>query len=440
VRITIFGTGYVGLVTGVCLAEIGHSIHLHDIDQAKIKLLKSKKIPIYEPGLLKLFKKHLKAKNVQIDSDPYKALQASSIYFICVGTPQLSNGKPNLKYLLDVSNNIKDYIDQNRSNRKTFIVLKSTIPPGTTKELQTKIFKEDTYKNIHLGSNPEFLREGNAVYDFMNSERIVIGSDSAEFIRTLQRIYSPFTKKSKIHVTDPQSSELIKYGSNAFLATKISFINEISKLSDKVGGNIDLVAQGMGMDARIGSEFLNAGLGYGGSCFPKDTQALAYTFSKNKIPSKIIQSVIDINNEQKIYFFNKILDRFSKKELKSKSLLFLGTAFKPHTDDIRESVGISLINMISPIVKRITIFEPIAKENSINALSKLNNVRFQKTRTPSINKNYDFMILATEYPMFLKIPYQNFKKLKDKVVFDGRNILNKDKLKKNGIEYIGIGK
>ena len=439
-RITIFGTGYVGLVTGVCLAEIGHSIYLHDVDQEKIKLLKSKKIPIYEPGLLKLFKKHLKAKNVQIESDPYKALQASSVYFICVGTPQLSDGKPDLKYLLDISNNIKDYIDQNRSNRNTFIVLKSTIPPGTTKELQTKIFKEDTCKNIHLGSNPEFLREGNAVYDFMNSERIVIGSDSAEFIRTLKRIYSPFIKKSKIHVTDPQSSELIKYGSNAFLATKISFINEISKLSDKVGGNIDLVAQGMGMDARIGNEFLNAGLGYGGSCFPKDTKALAYTFSKNKIPSKIIQSVIDVNNEQKIYFLNKILDRFSKKELKSKSLLFLGTAFKPNTDDIRESVGISLLKMISPMVKRITIFEPIAKENSINALSKLNNVRFQKTRTPCINKNYDFMIIATEYPMFLKIPYQNFKKLKDKVIFDGRNILNKEKLHKNGIEYIGIGK
>ena len=439
-KITIFGTGYVGLVTGVCLAEIGHSIFLHDIDQEKKKLLKSKKIPIYEPGLLKLLKNHLKAKNIKIESDAYEALTASSIYFICVGTPQLRNGKPNLKYLHDISNDIKDYIDQNKSNRKIFIVLKSTIPPGTTKELQTKIFNKDIYKNIHLGSNPEFLREGNAVYDFMNSERIVIGSESAEFIRTLKKIYAPLTNKSKILSTDTQSSELIKYGSNAFLATKISFINEISKLSDKVGGNIDVIAQGIGMDKRIGNKFLNAGLGYGGSCFPKDTQALAYTFSKNKISSKFIQSVIDTNNEQRKYFFRKILDRFPKKELRKKSILFLGTAFKPYTDDIRESVGISLIKMISPIVKRITVFEPIARENSINALSNLNNVRFQKDRVPHIDDNYNFIIIATEYPEFLKIPLKNFKKLRDKVIFDGRNILNKEKLKNNGIEYIGIGK
>ncbi len=439
-KITIIGTGYVGLVTGVCLAEIGHKVFLHDINQEKIKLLKSKKIPIHENGLLKLFKKHLEAKNLRIESDPNEALQASNIYFICVGTPQLRNGKPNLRYLFDISNKIKDYIDKNNLNSNTFIVLKSTIPPGTTKELQTKIFKKDIYKNVYLGSNPEFLREGNAVYDFMNSERIVIGSESKEFIGTLKKIYSPLSKKSKIFITDPQSSELIKYGSNAFLATKISFINEMSKLSDKVGGNIDDVSQGIGMDKRIGNEFLNAGLGYGGSCFPKDTRGLAYTFSKNKIPSKILKSVIDINNKQRKYFLNKILKRFSKQELKSKSVLFLGTAFKPNTDDIRESVGIHLINMISPMVKNISIFEPIAKENSINALSELSNVRFQKTSIPKIDNDCDFMIIATEYPEFIKIPYKNLKKLKDRVVFDGRNILNREKLEKNGIEYIGIGK
>ena len=205
--------------------------------------------------------------------------------------------------------------------------------------------------------------------------------------------------------------------------TKISFINEISKLSDKVGGNIDVIAQGIGMIKGLEIN-LNVGPVWR-LCFPKDTR-LAYTFSKNKISSKFIQSVIDTNNEQRKYFFRKILDRFPKKELRKKSILFLGTAFKPYTDDIRESVGISLIKMISPIVKRITVFEPIARENSINALSNLNNVRFQKDRVPHIDDNYNFIIIATEYPEFLKIPLKNFKKLRDKVIFDGRNILNKE--------------
>lgn len=439
-KISVFGAGYVGLVTGTCLAEIGHEVSIFDIDSTKLKLLQKGEVPIHEPGLEKIFKKNLNSNGISIQPNPLRALDFSDAYFVCVGTPQFNNGKPNLKYLYSVCRSIKKYIIKNDIQKNKFIVLKSTIPPGTIADINSNIFSDDSFSNIHIGSNPEFLREGNAVFDFMNSDRIVIGSDSKRFINKIKKIYEPFKKSTNILVTDPQSSEIIKYASNAFLATKISFINEISKLSDKVGGDIDDISYGMGLDKRIGNLFLSAGLGYGGSCFPKDTRGLAYTFSKNNIRNEIIESVIKVNDLQKDYFINKIFKRFSKKDLINKSVLVLGTAFKPNTDDIRESVGLELIKKISPLVKKVSVFEPVARKNSIKELSNLINVSFQNTKEPRISNEYDFLIISTEYPEFANISVNKLLNLKDKLIFDGRNILNKNKLLSAGIEYYGIGK
>lgn len=439
-NISVFGAGYVGLVTAVCFAEIGHRVNIFDIDKNKINSLNKGKIPIYEPGLEDLFKKNLDAKRVSIEANLNNALDFSDIYFICVGTPQFKNGKPNLNYLYNVCRSIKKFINKKNVITDKYLVLKSTIPPGTTNKIRSLVFGDQKFKNLHIGSNPEFLREGHAVFDFMNSDRIVIGSDSQKLVAKVSKIYNLLKSSAKILVTDPQSSELIKYGSNAFLATKISFINELSRLSDKVGGNIDEISLGLGLDKRIGNSFLNAGLGYGGSCFPKDTMGLAASFLDNKIPSEIIQSVIKVNKTQKDYFIHKILKRFSKQELKKKSVLILGTAFKPNTDDIRESVSIEVIRKISSMVKEIYIFEPIARKNSADELSSLENIKFQTSKKPKISKFHDFLIVATEYPEFKELPINDFLNLRDKLVFDGRNILNMNKLSKAGIEYIGIGK
>lgn len=438
-NITIFGAGYVGLVTATCFAELKHTVHLYDLDKSKVISLKRGKISIYEPGLEELFNKHLKRKTLSVESRFDDAINASDIYFICVGTPQYKSGKPNLKYIFDITKNIKNSFVKNKNYNDKFLVYKSTIPPGTIKKIETKYFN-DQNQHIHLGSNPEFLREGNAIFDFMNSERIVIGSNSKKFKETLKKIYSSLLGKNTILVnTDPQSSEIIKYGANAFLATKISFINELSRLSDSVGGNIKDISQGIGLDKRIGNNFLNAGIGFGGSCFPKDINGLAYTFQGNYLRSEIIESVINVNKSQAKYFLNKILKLFSKKELKTKSILVLGSAFKPNTDDIRESVSIKLIKMLSTKVNRIGVYEPIAMKNSRKDLSNFRNVKFEPSISAKIFSKYDTAIVATEYEEFLEINVRDFLNLKDKTIFDGRNILDQKKFERQGIRYIGVG-
>ena len=433
-KITVIGTGYVGLVTGACLANAGHTVCCLDNDRAKIANLRKSKVPFYEPGLEKIIKKAVKKKSLAFTSSYKSALKESKIIFLCIGTPPNANGSPNLKYLkeslLSISQNIKE-------NEDLVIFIKSTVPVGTNSKLRDYFFKVSKQgSNAVFASNPEFLREGNAVFDFQNPDRIIIGSSNKYAIEISNKIYEKvFKKRNLIQFTTIESAELIKYSSNAFLATKISFINEISKLCDATGANIKEIQKGMGSDPRIGKEFLNAGLGFGGSCFPKDLDGLLYNFHHYGLQSHIALAAKKTNSDQLDFFITKVKQNL---DLKKSSLLVWGLSFKPDTDDIRESVSIKILERLAKTTKKLFVFDPVANENAKSVLKTLKNVTFCKSQYQHIEK-CDALILATEWKEFLKPDMKNLLKLKKKIVFDGRNAMPKQQLEKNGLNYIGIG-
>jgi len=437
-KITIIGSGYVGLVTGACLAEAGNIVACLDTNTKKIKQLKESTIPFHEPQLEKIVKNEQLNQRLNFTSSYKEGLDGTEVIFLCVGTPPDHNGEPDLKYLKQALKDINDNLSGLSGGSKKAIFIKSTVPVGTNKFADSYYKKISNNKsNLIFASNPEFLKEGHAVNDFKNPDRIIIGTDNAFIKRVSKQIYKKYSHSNKIlKFTKIESAELIKYASNAFLATKISFINEISQLCDKVDADIDEIKLGMGLDQRIGDKFLNAGMGFGGSCFPKDLDGLIYNYKKVGLDAHIPNGAKLANASQLNYFYKIISKNLS---LKNSTVLVWGLSFKPETDDIRESVSIKLIKKISRYVGTIYAYDPVAMPNARMELSSYKNIKFIKHPYQNIKK-CDALILATEWRNFANPEIARLKMLRQKIIFDGRNVLDKKKIEANGIKYFGIGK
>lgn len=432
-KISIIGSGYVGLVTGSCLAEIGHSVTCLDINKKRVANLKKGILPIYEPQLENLVVKNIKNKNLNF-THTYGSITEHTIFFICVDTPNNNQNKPNLKNLFSVISSLGDIIKED-----AIVVLKSTVPLGTNQEVYKRLIKKIENKKLKITvvSNPEFLREGSAVNDFMKPERIIIGTDSFKAREILQSIYKPLCRKSdKIIFMSTNSAELTKYSANAFLATKISFVNEIAEIAELVGADMHEVRKGIGSDSRIGKDFLYAGLGYGGSCFPKDLKALSYFQKVNGLHSSIISATQERNNHNVSSFVEKI--NFSFKEPKTSSLLIWGSSFKPDTDDIRESLAIKVINSLSDKFNNIYVYDPEAAKNTREFFHDVTNVVFIKNKYNQIS-NCSGLVICTEWKEFWNPNYKKLSLLKERIILDGRNILNRKDVEKNNLIYKGIG-
>ncbi|MDD5476902.1 MAG: UDP-glucose/GDP-mannose dehydrogenase family protein [Candidatus Omnitrophica bacterium] len=428
-NISIIGSGYVGLVSGACFAELGNHVICADNDKKKINGLKKGIVPIYEPGLQELITNNLKNKRLKFTSSIKDAVEASEVIFIAVGTPALENGEADLTGIENVARNIAQNMDGYR-----LIVEKSTVPVETCAWIKKTIA---TYiKNKHkfdVVSNPEFLREGSAINDFNHSDRIVLGVESIRARQIMTDLYQPLNRP--ILITNIKSAELIKHASNAFLATKISFINALSRICDRVGADVKEVAQGMGLDNRIGRHFLHAGIGYGGSCFPKDIEAFITIADKLGYDFQILKAVRDTNDEQKKYVLQKIKD--SLWIIKDKTIAVLGLAFKPNTDDLRNSSSIDLINALAQEGAKIKVYDPKAMEKARRVLK---DVIFCKNPYQAA-LNSDCLIIATEWNEFKELDFRKLKKkLKRALIVDGRNIYDSKLLKKLGFTYVGIGR
>ena len=427
-NITIIGSGYVGLVSGACFAELGNQVICADNDLAKISSLKKGIVPIYEPGLEELISDNLKKKRLKFTSSLKDAVRASEIIFIAVGTPSLENGEADLTGIENVARVIAQNMDGYR-----LIVEKSTVPVETCSWVKKTIatYIKNKYK-FDVVSNPEFLREGSAINDFTHPDRIVLGLESAKARKIMTSLYQPLNRP--ILITNIKSAELIKHASNAFLATKISFINSLSQICDRVGADVKEVAQGMGLDNRIGGHFLHAGLGYGGSCFPKDLDAFITIAEKTGYNFEILKAVRNTNEDQKRFVFRKIKDALWI--IKDKTIAVLGLAFKANTDDLRNSPSIDLIKALLQEGAKIKAYDPKAMEKAKNILK---NVAFCEDAYQAA-QGADCLIIATEWNEFKELDFVKLKKaLKRPLVVDGRNIYDPGQLKGLGFTYIGVG-
>ena len=429
-KVSVVGTGYVGLVTGVCLAEVGHDVTCIDSDLQKINKMKSGVSPIYEPGLDELMMKNIKEKRLHFTSVHKEGFKDTEVIFIAVGTPQLADGSANLQYIEAVASDIAEHVTND-----TIVVTKSTVPVGTNYHIQ-KIIQQKISKDIkiRIASNPEFLREGSAIYDTFNGDRIVIGTDDDKTKQVLENPYKPIG--IPLFNTDIFSSEMIKYASNAFLATKISFINEISNICEKLGANVEDVANGMGYDKRIGRHFLNAGIGYGGSCFPKDTQALVQIAGGVEHDFKLLKSVIEVNNNQQRSLIDKIKHRVQS--VANLKIAALGLAFKPNTDDMREAASIPILSSLAEEGALITAYDPIAIESAAKLLPL--NIQYSNSVEDTL-KDADIAIIITEWDQVKSLDLSVFKHLMNTpIIFDGRNCFELDTIEKAGIEYYSMGR
>ena len=431
-KITIIGSGYVGLTVGTCLAELGNDVICVDIDEKKVNALNNGEVPIYEPGLDDMLKRNFKEKRISFTIDVKGAIQSSDVIFIAVGTPPGKDHKADLSFVKQVAKDIGTYM-----NKYKVVVDKSTVPVGTA-QIVSEIIKENQQEPIDFDvvSNPEFLREGEAINDFMMPDRVVIGADSDKSRNIMNDIYKGIARTNKpIMFTDTKSAEIIKYASNAMLATRISFMNEIAKLCEKSGGDVKEVAKGMGLDSRIGSRFLQAGVGYGGSCFPKDVKALAQTMNHHEIESKILQSVEEVNEEQKKSLLPKIKKLLP--ELNGKIIAIWGLAFKPKTDDMREAPSIVIIGQLQGEGAKIRAFDPEAQES---AKKMLNDVAYVNDPYDAI-KDADMLVIVTEWNEFRNLDKEKMKKLlKQPNIIDGRNVYEPNEMKELGFNYIGVGR
>ena len=431
-KICVIGTGYVGLVSGVCFADLGNIVHCVDIDIGKINKLNQGSIPIFEPGLEEMVKKNYKDKRLIFTTDLKKAVTYSDIIFICVGTPTVKNSNSvNLKYVFKVVKNIRKYIKKFK-----IIITKSTIPVTTGDKIEKMINSKVKRKLFEVVSNPEFLREGEAIRDFRYPDRIVIGTNNKKVIKILANLYDPIIKKGAIYfTTSRRSAELIKYASNAFLATKISYINEIANLCEKAGINTEDIAIGMGLDKRIGSRFLRTGPAYGGSCFPKDTRALVITGEKFKVNLSIVKSVIKSNENRRSLLTKRIYEIMSNK-LKNKTITFLGVTFKPNTDDMRMS---SSLSMIPNLLKKGAIVRYCDPSGKKKEFDKYGKVSFHSNVAEACLKS-DLIIIHTEWDEFKLLEFKKIVKKSNFKIFDMRNLYSSKLMKKNKINYFGIGK
>ena len=428
-KLCMIGTGYVGLVSGTCFADIGHTVYCVDKDVKKIEKLNSGQSPIYEPGLDKLINDNHKAKRLFFTTNISNALSKSDIIFICVGTPNKKNSMAvDLSYIFNVAKEISKF-----SKNKKIIVTKSTVPVGTGDMIEKKL---KNLKKFTVISNPEFLREGDAIRDFRYPDRIVIGSNSAYAFKIMKNLYLPLINKgAKFFTTNRRGAELIKYAANAFLATKITFINEIANLCEKTGINVEDISLGMGSDVRIGSRFLRAGPAYGGSCFPKDTKGLVSIGDKVKIDLSIVRSVIKSNERRKLLLLKRI-DNIFGKIVRNKKIVFLGVTFKPNTDDMRDA---SSLFMIPNLLKRkaiISYYEPTGKKKEF---TKLKNCTFY----PDLNNaciNADIIILHTEWDEFKSLDFNKLVKKKNFIIYDLRNLYSIEEMHRKKIKYFSIGR
>ena len=431
-KLCMIGTGYVGLVSGVCFSDLGNTVYCVDKDNKKINSLNKGIIPIYEPGLEEILKRNYQQKRLIFTSDLKKAVTNSDIIFICVGTPtKKKNNSADLKYVFKVAKELRSLISKYK-----IIVTKSTVPVTTGDQIEKILIKLKKNKLVDIVSNPEFLREGDAIRDFSNPDRVIIGTDSVKANKILKSLYNPITKKnSRYFNTSRRGAELIKYASNAFLATKITYINELANLCEKVNVDIKDISMGMGSDKRIGDRFLRAGPAYGGSCFPKDTRALIDTAKKFKTNLSIIKSVVSSNDKRRLLLTKKV-DKILNGKFKNKIITFLGVTFKPNTDDMREASSIPMIKFLNKKNSNIRYYDPSGEKDEFK---KLKNVEYCKDIS-SACFNSDLVILHTEWNDFKLL---NFKKLVKKTkfkIFDMRNIYSPSKMKNLKINYFGIGR
>jgi len=431
-KICMIGTGYVGLVSGVCFSDLGNKVYCVDKNENKINLLNTGKVPIFEPGLEEILKRNFKQKRLLFTSNLKLAVSNSDIIFICVGTPtKKKSNSANLKYVYEVAHEIKKYIKKYK-----IIVTKSTVPVTTGDKIEEILKNLKRRKLVDIVSNPEFLREGEAIRDFIYPDRVVIGTDSKKANKILKSLYMPIVKKnSRYFNTSRRSAELIKYASNAFLATKISYINELANLCEKINIDIKEISLGMGLDQRIGGRFLRAGPAYGGSCFPKDTRALIDTANLFNIDLSIVKKVINSNEKRKILLSKKII-KLLKGNVKNKKITFLGVTFKPNTDDMREASSLYMIPYLLKKGAKIRYYDPTGFKKDFEHLK---NVKFC-TDIKSACMGSDCVILHTEWNVFKLLNFKNLIRNKNFIIYDLRNIYSPIKMKKSGLKYYSIGR
>jgi len=438
-KITIFGSGYVGLVTAACFADVGNNVCCVDVDKDKIEKLNFGVVPIFEPGLEKLIKTNKDSNRLQFTDDLKKAVEFSDLIFIAVGTPQDEDGSADVSNIFSVADSIIENIKSDK-----ILVTTSTVPVGTAEQLSQyfteELFKKDLSLKVEVVSNPEFLKEGSAINDFMKPDRIIIGSENSEAVNLLTKLYAPFNRNHNRVMTMPsKSSELTKYVANSMLALKVSFMNEMSNIAERVGADIESVREGIGADSRIGYSFIYPGPGYGGSCFPKDIKALINTASNNSYDSLILKAVDEINNQQKNIIFKKIQYHFEN-NLTNKLIAVWGLSFKPDTDDMRESPSINLINSLLSSGASVSVYDPEAMEECKRIFGKNDQILYSKSPLGSVNKA-DCLAIITEWKEFRGIDINELgDRLNAKVLFDGRNIYDPSFMIKNGFTYYGIGR
>ncbi|MFA6238944.1 MAG: UDP-glucose/GDP-mannose dehydrogenase family protein [Bacteriovorax sp.] len=436
-KVSVIGTGYVGLVSGTCFAEIGHDVTCIDINPQKIEMLKSGKSPIYETGLNELLERNIKANRLHFSLN-YDSVKDAKAIFLAVQTPSADDGRADLKYFraaaIEVAKNISD---------DAIIVIKSTVPVGTNLEIR-KVIAENTKKKFHLVNNPEFLKEGSAVDDFMRPDRVIIGHQDQFAMKVMEELYAPLVRQGNpIYGMSNLSAEMSKYAANCFLATKISFINEIARLCDATDADIEEVRKGISSDKRIGPHFLYPGPGYGGSCFPKDVKALIATAEDFGMNLKIVNATEEVNDEQKVYVFHKI-KKYFKGDLKNKIFTFWGVAFKANTDDVREASAITMARELIKEGATVQFFDPVATDNFMQVMKSYPEC---EGKIKSFDNKYDCLngsdglVTMTEWREFRVPDFNEVKsRLKTKVIFDGRNLYETDKAKEAGFDYFAVGK
>lgn len=431
-KIAVIGTGYVGLVTGTCLAETGNTVICVDINEAKVLKMQNGVIPIYEPGLDVLFLRNIVQKRLTFTTDLASAVKDAQIIFMALPTPPGGDGAADLSYILGAAKDISKLVTEYK-----VIVNKSTVPVGTADKVQA-VFTENTDIEVDVVSNPEFLREGVAVDDFMKPDRVVIGTRSERAQKLMAELYGPYVRQGNpILFMDEKSSELTKYAANSFLATKITFMNEVANLCELVGADVDAVRKGIGSDERIGKRFLFPGIGYGGSCFPKDVQALAKSAEENKYDFQILKAVMEINEKQKTVIVDKLV-KYYKGDLKGKHFALWGLAFKPETDDIREAPALYIIDELVKQGATVTVFDPEGMENVKGVIG--DKVKYAENQYEALT-GADALLIATEWSVFRNPDFDKMEeKLANKVIFDGRNLYDLQKMIDLGYYYNSIGR
>jgi UDPglucose 6-dehydrogenase len=431
-KIAVVGTGYVGLVTGTCFAETGNTVTCVDIDAAKVKKLQKGEITIYEPGLEKLFLRNQKEERLLFTTSLEEGVKDAVIIFLALPTPPGENGSADLKYVLGVADELGKLITSYK-----VIVDKSTVPVGTSEKVRDAIAKNCKVE-FDVVSNPEFLREGVAVEDFMKPDRVIIGTESEKARKILSDLYAPFVRQGNpVIFMDERSAELTKYAANSFLATKISFMNEVARLCEKFGADVDMVRRGLGSDDRIGKRFLFPGIGYGGSCFPKDVNALVRSAAENDYEFRILRAVMEVNAEQKLHLLPKIKKYFNH-NLKGKKFALWGLSFKPNTDDIREAPALDMIDALLQQGASVTAFDPEAMKNAKELLG--DRIQFADNPYDALNEA-DALLIATEWNEFRTPDFTKMSgRLKNKVIFDGRNLFDLQGMRELDFHYESIGR